>query len=117
MTLIFLTCLHRWFALGLFRYTPASKVMQRNSISQVRLNRISYYLYKCVSVFFYVLTYIANGSADRYLNDDGSVPRVNILIEKLVVVSLSVFIFFIVIIYGSSTAAGFVKSLNPHGPE
>jgi len=63
------------------------------------------------------LTYIANGAAEIYINDDGSVPRVNILIEKLIVVSLSVFIFFSVIIYGSSTAAGFVKSLNPHGPE
>lgn len=117
MTLIFLTCLHRWFALGFFRITPASEVLERNAFFHGRLHRITYYLYKFISVFFYFFTYIANGAAERYINDDGSVSKVNVLIEKIIVVSISVFIFFTVIIYGSSTAAGFVKSLSPHGPE
>jgi len=117
VTLIFLTCVHRWFALGFFRITPASEVIERNALYHGRLNKIYYFLYKLVSVFFYVFTYIANGAAERYINDDEPVSRVSVLIEKLVVVSISVFIFFTVIIYGSSTAAGFVKSLSPHGPE
>jgi len=97
-------------------FTPTSEVIDRNAVNHVYRNRITYFISKSVSVFYYAFTYLANGAAERYVNDDDD-SRIKIMIEKVVVLSISVFIFFSVIIYGSSTAAGFVESLNPHGPE
>lgn len=109
--------MHRWFALRLLIDSAASEQIESNAPKPLCLDKIYYYLKKCVGVLYYSATYVTNGAAEVYLDDDGSTSRTNILIEKLIVVSLSVFIFFSVIIYGSSTAAGFVDSLNPYGPE
>jgi len=38
---------------------------------------------------------VTDGAAEVYLDEDDSTSRTNVLIEKLIVVSLSVFIFFV----------------------
>jgi len=60
---------------------------------------------------------MANGSVEIEITDEESTRASDIYIEKLIVVALAVFMFFTLLLYGGSTAAAFVRSTNPHGPE
>jgi len=76
-----------------------------------------YFGTKYISVFYYVFVNMANGSVETEITDDESASASNIYIEKLIVVALAVFLFFTLLLYGGNTAAEFVRSVNPHGPE
>ena len=110
--------MHRWFSLGLLR----SRTTESSDDSQEQeppkssnMNRFQYFLKKGVSVFFYFFTSFATGAVDTEIDDNDSTPASDIYVEKIIVVAISVFLFFTLILYGGSTAAEFVN--NPQGPE
>ncbi len=118
MTLLFLTFMHRWFALGFLRSRQSEssdnlqdEVPPKSSI----VTRFQYFIKKGVSVFFYFFTSFSTGVVDTEIEDNDSTPASNIYVEKIIVVALSVFLFFTLLFYGGSTAAEFVNS--PQGPE
>ena len=80
-------------------------------------DRIFYFAKKSVSVFFYFFSHFANGSVDTEMEKGELSPGSNVFIEKIIVVALGTFVFFTLLFYGGSTAAAFVRSINPHGPE
>jgi len=113
--ILLLTCLHRWYALGLIRYYRQSE--EGDNIVVDSWKRIRYVATKCISVFYYFFANMANGSVETEITDEESTRASDIYIEKLIVVALAVFMFFTLLLYGGSTAAAFVRSTNPHGPE
>jgi len=113
--ILLLTCLHRWYALGLVKYYHQSE--ERDNTVTDSWERICYFGKKCISIFYYFFANMANGSVSTEITDEESTPASDIYIEKLIVVALAVFMFFVLLLYGGSTAAAFVRSTNPHGPE
>ena len=118
MTLLLLTSVHRWFVLGLLQ----SRASESPNASQeevppksVSIAKFQYFLKKGISVFFYFFTTFSSGVVETEIEDNDSTPASNIYVEKLIVVALSVFLFFTFILYGGSIAAIFVN--NPQGPE
>jgi len=110
--------MHRWFALGLLRShsSESSDDSQEEELPKSsNMNRLQYFLKKGVSVFFYFFTSFATGTVDAEMDDNDSTPASYIYVEKIIVVAISVFLFFTLILYGGSTAAEFVN--NPQGPE
>jgi len=107
--------LHRWYALGLIKHSHQSE--EEDNIVIDVWKRMRYFGTKYISVFYYVFVNMANGSVETEITDDESASASNIYIEKLIVVALAVFLFFTLLLYGGNTAAEFVRSVNPHGPE
>ena len=104
-----MTCLHKWFALGMLRYSIESI---RAFFSKIRFMDI---LKKFLGIFYYCFLSIANGAIESEFEDDD--VESNSGIERIIVVALTTFLFFVLVLYGASSAAGFVESLNPTGPE
>ena len=67
--------------------------------------------------FHYCFLLIANGAVESELEEDDVESSSNSGIERIIVVALTTFLFFVLVLYGASSAAGFVESLNPTGPE
>jgi len=73
---------------------------------------------KILCIFYYCFLSIANGAIESQFEDDDDVESSsNSGIERIIVVALTTFLFFVLVLYGASSAAGFVESLNPTGPE
>ncbi len=110
--------MHRWFALGFLRSRPSEssdKSQEEGPPKSSNTSRCHYFLKKGISVFFYFFTTFATGAVDAEIEDNDSTPASNVYVEKIIVVALSVFLFFTLLLYGGSTAAEFVN--NPQGPE
>jgi len=110
--------MHRWFALGFLRSRQAesSDNSQEEELPKSSYTNIfQYIIKKGVSLFFHFFTSFATGFVETEIEDNDSTPTSNICVEKMIVVALSVFLFFTLILYGGSTAAEFVN--NPQGPE
>lgn len=111
LVILFLTCLHRWYVLGLLREDVDDSLPVRG------FDKMWYFAKKSISVFFYFFSYFTNGQVDTEMEKDEFKHDNNVYIEKIIVVALGTFVFFTLLLYGGSTAAGFVRSINPHGPE
>jgi len=110
--------MHRWFALGFLQSRPpeSSNDSQGEELPKSnKKNRYQYFLKKGISLFYYFFNGFATGSVETELEDNGSTTASNIYVEKIIVVALTVFLFFTLLLYGGSTAAEFVNS--PTGPE
>ncbi len=112
-----LTSLHRLFALGLLRSRSFEEldVQSEEVLNPSSGKKLSYFLKKSVSIFFFSFTSFTSGSVETEMEADGSVPGSYIYVEKMIVIALSIFLFFTLLLYGGSTAAEFVN--NPQGPE
>ena len=110
--------MHRWFALGLLRsrqFESSDDSQGEEPPKSSNMSRFHYFLKKGVSVFFYFFTSFATGGVDTEIDKNDSTSASYVSVEKIIVVAISVFLFFTLVLYGGSTATEFVN--NPQGPE
>jgi len=109
--------MHRWFVLGFLRSRPPeSNDSQGEELPKSsKMNKRQYWLKKGISLFYYFFTGLATGSVETEIKNNGSVPASIIYVEKIIVVALTVFLFFTLLLYGGSTTAKIVN--YPQGPE
>jgi len=109
--------MHRWFALGFLQSHQSDELdsqAERYPKSSF-VSKLGYFLKKVAGVLYYFFTSFATGAVETEIEDNKLNPASTIYIEKIIVVALSVFLFFTLILYGAGLAAEFV--LNPQGPE
>ena len=78
------------------------------------MNRFQYLVKKGASLFYHFFTCFATGSVETEIEDNDSSASY-IYIERIIVLALTAFLLFTVLLYGESTAAEFVN--YPQGPE
>ena len=110
--------MHRWFVLGFLRRRPSESSNDPQGEEPPKssyMNRFQYLVKKGVSLFYHFFTSFASGSVETEIEDNDSTRASYVYIERIIVVALTVFLFFTLLLYGGSTAAEFVN--YPQGPE
>lgn len=105
--------MHRWYVDMLSRMREGRNAAGLNK--QSFWENANYFVRKSCGIFFHFFSYFNNGSVETEVDEDGSMPVIYVIIEKVIVVALATFVFITLILYGSGTAALFVHIRK--GPE